>query len=93
MAMLGVLGQEDSDSEDVSINESRVEGDLEARKGRGLSGNVSVFWGDEYLGGIEDQGSCGSCWSFGATAPIEGTLARKIELATGNAPQNIPLSN
>ena len=46
----------------------------------------SIFWGDEYLGGIEDQGNCGSNWSFAATATLEGTLARMRELATGLPP-------
>ena len=40
--------------------------------------------GHSYIGGVRDQGSCGSCYAFGATACAEGTF----NFATGSYDNN-----
>jgi hypothetical protein len=94
-AMFGVLDKNNADSDDgppdqgagfpdVSDSDSKDGPDI---PGWGFGDPCdSIFWGDEYLGGIEDQGNCGSNWSFATTATLEGTLARMRELATGLPP-------
>jgi len=49
---------------------------------------VSFDWRDKdghaYIGGVRSQGSCGSCYSFGASAAAEGSY----NVATGNYDSN-----
>jgi len=96
-AMFGVLDKNNADSDDGPPNQGGKFPDVSDlyfndgpdKPGTGFGSPDpcdSIFWGDEYLGGIEDQGNCGSNWSFAATATLEGTLARMRELATGLPP-------
>ena len=57
-------------------------------------GPASIDWRDHGLvGGVEDQGGCGSCWAFSAAGAIESVLRRRKNNATVSPQQMVDCSN
>ncbi len=71
-------------SEDIYEN-AKENPDFAYAKATPTSFDWRNYNGHSYIGGVRDQGDCGSCYAFGASACAEGTY----NVATGNYDANV----
>jgi cathepsin L len=72
-----------------------TEHDAETRRTKSQSTPSSIDWRDYgYVTPVKDQGSCGSCWSFGSTGALEGQyFAKNGELISFSEQQQVDCNN
>ena len=74
-----LVNYESNESMDIH-SDAKVDPDFKSTKSLPSSFDWRNVDGHTYIGGVKSQGSCGSCYAFGAAAAAEGTY----NYATGN---------
>lgn len=58
------------------VDDSAQIDDDERRRLKTLK-DKKINYGPRFMGPVQNQGQCGSCWAFASQTPLEGTLVKK----------------